>query len=221
MAVGATPAASPPAPVRHLEYRFGWNTKVADSGPYTGTLSVDLQLPAADGSVTVTATELWWNAIRPAATDTCQISPNGGITCSQRPYSLSPMSLTLFPLLASSYFDGLAMGGVSTWKKDFELTKGLGLWDCDFTLNGMGPISGSPQLELIEATGTIAPHADRSREETVNVTTRIAYDPNARLPVLVNQELAHSQNQPRSLETVQLEIDEELALALRVPAKGK
>ncbi|MGA8533342.1 MAG: hypothetical protein WB615_04485 [Candidatus Tumulicola sp.] len=202
---GTAPESSPPEPVRHLQYRFGWNAEVADTGPYTGTLSVDLQPPTSDGSVTATATELWWNTIRPTATDTCQIYPNGGITCSQRPYSLSPMSLTLFPLLASNYFDVLA-GGVSTWKRDFELTKGLGIWDCDFTLNGKGPISGSPQLNLIEAAGTITPHVNHSVEETVDVTTRIAYDPIAKLPVLVNQELKHNHNQPRSLETVQLKL---------------
>ncbi len=64
---------------------------------------------------------------------------------------------------------------------------------------------GSP-LRLIEATGTIARRGDRYREETISVTTRIAYDPVANVPVLVDQEMLHNRNQPRGLETIQLKL---------------
>jgi hypothetical protein len=199
-----SPEPSPAYPVRHLEYRFGWNAAVADTGPYTGTLKVDLQLPTTDGSVPVAATETWWNALRPSATDNCQIYPDGGISCLQRPYSLSATDLALFPLLSSKYFDGLG-AGKSTWQKAFQLTRGLSVWDCAFTLNDKGTIPGSG-LRLIVATGTIAPHGDRYGEEAVSVTARIAYDPVGKLPVLVNQEMLHNHNQPRGLETVQLKL---------------
>jgi hypothetical protein len=199
-----SPEPSPAIPTHHLEYRFGWNAKVADSGPYTGTLKVDLQAPVTDGSAPVAATEMWWNTLRPTATDTCQVYPAGGISCLERPYSLSPMDLALFPLLAGTYFDGLG-SGKSTWQKTFQLTRGVSVWDCAFTLNDKGMIPGSP-LRLIEATGTIAPHGDRYREETISVTTRIAYDPVAKVPVLVDQEMLHNHNQPRGLETIQLKL---------------
>ncbi|HKU82247.1 MAG TPA: hypothetical protein VJP76_08775 [Candidatus Tumulicola sp.] len=116
------------------------------------------------------------------------------------------MDLALFPLLGVNFFDALAPGGVSTWKRSFELTNGLSIWDCTFTLNSSGPIAGSPQLDLIEVTGTIVPHGGHYREETVNVTSRIAYDPIAKLPVMICTELMHSQNRPHSLESVQMEL---------------
>jgi hypothetical protein len=201
----AQPSASP-APVRHLEYRFGWNANVADSGPYTGTLSVDLEPPNADGGVSATATELWWNAIRPTQSSTCDVGLDGSIACLQRPYLLSPMALALLPLLAGHYFDGLIPGGASNWKRNFTLTKGVGVWDCNFALNGQGAIAGSPQLDLVLGTGKISPQGDHYREETVDVTDRIAYDPVAKLPVLLNAEMMHNHARPRSLETVQLKL---------------
>lgn len=203
---GPSPAPSPAASVRNLEYRFAWNAKLSDTGPHTGTLTVALQTPASDGSVAASASELWWNQTRPSDLDACQIDSDSAIVCMQRPYSLSTMDLTLFPLLAPGYFDGLTHGVASTWKKSFQLTRGLSVWDCNFTLSAKGLIPGSAQLDLIEGTGTIVPHGNRYGEETVDVTTRIAYDPVPKLPVLISAELTHNRNRPRSLESVQLEL---------------
>jgi hypothetical protein len=201
-----TPEASPAASPRHLEYRFGWNTKVADTGPLTGTISVDL-VPASDGGTTVSATESWWNAVRPNATNTCEVYSSGSISCMERPYTLSAMQLTLFPLLGRSFFDGLTSLGASTWKKSFQLNKGVDAWACDFTLNGEGAIPGAAPLVLVESSGTIAPQGDHYREETDNVTSRIAYDPIADLPVLVSEVLTHlGRNTTHSVESVQLKL---------------
>src|SRR5262249_19779951 len=161
----------------------------ADSGPYTGTLKIDLQPPATDGSIAVAATEMWWNTLRPTATDDCAIFPNGAISCLERPYSLSPMDLTVFPLLATNYFNGLTLGK-SSWPTSFQLTKGISLWDCA-TMSDQGIVPGT-SLRLVVGTGTITPHGNHYTEEAVQVTTRIAYDPVARLPVLVNQEMLHN-----------------------------
>jgi hypothetical protein len=193
-------------PARHLEYRFGWNTKVADSGPLTGTVSVDIT-PAPDGGVTVNATDSWWNAVRPSATHTCEIYSSGGVSCMERPYGLSAMELALFPLLGKSYFDGLTPDGTSTWKQSFLLNRGIGVWNCDVTLKGEGPIANAAPLVLIESSGTIVPQGNRYPFDADDVTSRIAYDPVAKLPVAVSEVATHlGRNTTHNVESVQLKL---------------
>src|SRR5271166_6542152 len=115
LALGGQAPAAVPAPVRHLVYQFGYNTKVAKAGNGTGTTTVDILGPAQDGGVMISGTDYWWNTARPRATNTCEVYPNGGVTCAERPYAISPMQLTLFPLLAHKYFSGLAAGPTSSW----------------------------------------------------------------------------------------------------------
>jgi hypothetical protein len=203
----ATPAASPSAVLpRHLQYRFGWNTKVADSGPLTGTISVDIT-PASDGGMTVRATESWWNSVRPSATRPCEVYSDGTISCMERPYALSGMDLALFPLLGRSYFDGLTPEATSTWKQHFLLNKGVGVWTCDFTLKGEGAIPNAAPLVLVESSGTIAPQGDRYRERSDTVASRIAYDPIAKLPVLVSEDVTHlGLNTTHNVESVELKL---------------
>src|ERR1700744_4735544 len=93
------PAAVAPPAVTHADYRFGYNTVAAESGPGTGTMSVDIGPAMPDGGVTISATDTWWNSVRPRATNSCEVYPNGNVSCQQRPYALSPMQLVLFPML--------------------------------------------------------------------------------------------------------------------------
>ncbi len=119
LALSAQTGAS--APARHLVYRFGYNTKVANSGNGTGTTTVDILGPAADGGVMIGGTDDWWNTARPRATYTCEVYPNGGVSCAQAPYAISPMQLSLFPMLAAKYFSGLAAGPTSSWTKNNQV----------------------------------------------------------------------------------------------------
>jgi hypothetical protein len=203
----STPAPSPSAaPVRHLEYRFGWNTKVADTGPLTGTLSVYMT-PAPDGGLTVNATAVWWNSVRPSATHTCEVYPSGAISCMERPYALSSIELALFPLLGRDYFAGLTPDGTSSWKQNFVLTRGIGVWNCDFTLNGKGALPNAAPLVMIESSGTIVPQGGRYPNDSDDVTWRIAYDPVAKLPVAVSQVVTHLRtNTTHNVESVQLKL---------------
>ena len=211
---GQTPA-SPAAPLRHLEYQFGYNTKVASTGPGTGTSTVDIR-PASDGGVMITGTDSWWNTVRPRATNTCELYPNGGVSCSQRPYALSPIQLTLFPLLAHNYFKGLSASGKSSWKQTYEVKAaiipgangfagGLYTWNCTFSLQGTGPIAGAAPLVLVQTTGTLDQQGGRYFKATSK--QRVAYDPVARVPVIVNDTRTHlPQTNVYNKDTVQLKL---------------
>jgi hypothetical protein len=201
-----SPSPVPSAVARHLEYRFGWNTKVEDSGPLTGTLSVDIQPPEADGSVVVSATQDWWGSERPQETTTCSVFPSGGITCSQRPYILTGMELALFPMLGKDFFSGFNTTASSQWEARFALTRGIGVWNADFTLDGRGPIAGSAPLQLIELSGSLKPDPQHYSERSDQITGRVAYDPNAKLPVMVSEQILHQTGSTRNLESVQLRL---------------
>src|SRR5580700_482285 len=110
-----------PSPVRQLVYEFGYNTKVASSGNGTGTTTVAILGLAKDGGMMVSGTDYWWNTARPRATNTCEVYPNGGVSCLQRPYALSVIQLTLFPLLARNYFKGLSASGTSSWQHTYQV----------------------------------------------------------------------------------------------------
>lgn len=75
-------------PTRHLVYEFGYNTPAAKSGQGTGTMTVDISGPVADGGLMVTASDHWWNTVRPRAANTCEVYADGKVNCSQRPYSI-------------------------------------------------------------------------------------------------------------------------------------
>ncbi|MGD0968121.1 MAG: hypothetical protein ABR949_07510 [Candidatus Aquilonibacter sp.] len=188
------------APARHLVYRFGYNTKVAESGNGTGTTTIDILGRAADGGVMISGTDFWWNTARPRATNTCEVYPSGGVNCAQAPYSMSPMQLTLFPLLARRYFSGLAAGSRSTWTNKFTVTGAIipgasGFagkvitWDCVFTLVGKGPIAGSAPLILVHQTGKMDQQGARYLSATEKAD--IAYDPDQKAPVYINEKRAH------------------------------
>jgi hypothetical protein len=198
--VGLSAQTPTPTPVRQLVYEFGYNTKVASSGNGTGTTTVAILGPAKDGGVIVSGTDNWWNSARPRATNTCEVYADGSVSCSQTPYALSPIQLTLFPLLGRSYFHGLPANAMSSWTRSYEvkaaiLPGGSGFagqlttWKCVYSLHGKGPIAKAGPTILIESTGTLDQQGGRYLKATSK--QRIAYDPVARIPVVVRDVRTH------------------------------
>jgi hypothetical protein len=203
VAVVALSAQAPaPAPLmRHLVYRFGFNTAVASSGQGTGTTTVDIHGPAADGGVMISGTDFWWNTVRPRATNTCELYPSGRVNCAQAPNAISPIQLTLFPLLASNYFNGLNASGTSSWKHAYTFyaavlpgaASGFAsqpyTWNCTYNLVGKGLIPKAGGAILIETHGKLAQQGGRYWQASSK--QRIAYDPAAGIPVVVRDTRTH------------------------------
>ena len=159
----SSPAAAPAT--HHLVYQFGYNTAAANSGNGTGTTTIDIS-PAPDGGVMLSASDRWWNTVRARATNTCELYPNGDVKCAQAPNAISPIQLTIFPVLAHSYFAGLNSSATSKWTHTFKLYAAIvpgasGFagqpynWNCSFNLHGEGPIKSATPLVLITGTGTL------------------------------------------------------------------
>jgi hypothetical protein len=198
--VGLSGQAPAPAAVRHLVYEFGYNTKVASAGQGTGTTTVDISGPVADGGVMVSGTDSWWNSVRPRASNTCEVYPNGNVTCSQAPYALSPIQLTLFPLLARNFFKGLSANGKSSWQRSYHVRAAIVpgasgfagqpyTWNCSYTLHGEGPIANAGALILVTAQGTLDQQSGRYLKATSK--QRIVWDPVLKVPAIVNDVRTH------------------------------
>ena len=183
----ATPAA--PA-VQHLVYRFGYNTKATKEGRGTGTTTIDFVGPAPDGGVLVTATDDWWNAVNPRQTYTCELYPNGGVTCAKPPFALSPIQVAIVPLLGKHYFAGLSGGPTATWTQKYNVratffpgaSGGFAgqvyTWNSVYHLTGKGPISsGSPQM-VVHLKGSMKQNGGRAI--TANELANVAFDPRSR-----------------------------------------
>jgi hypothetical protein len=176
--------------IAHADYRFGYNTPAAETGPGTGTMSVDIGPVMADGGVTISAQDTWWNSVRPRATNSCEVYPNGNVSCQQRPYELSPMQLVLFPMLGSNYFHGLGTVGNGNWTQSYRVTRGnLWLWDCRFEMTGSGLVQGATSLYGIDVTGTASQIGGRYRAG--DFKQHIYYDREVGLPAIVEDEHAH------------------------------
>jgi hypothetical protein len=186
-------------PTRHLVYQFGYNTAVASSGNGTGTMAVDIAA-APDGGLTVSAADHWWNTVRPRATNTCEVYADGKVNCSQRPYAVSPMQWTLFPLLGKDYFKGLGSNGTATWTHQFTIYAAIVpgasgfagnpyTWKFSYTLHGKGLIPKAGQTFLIQTTGTFDQQGGTFRNGISK--QRIAYDHSAKIPVVVRDTRTH------------------------------
>ena len=193
---GQTPA---PKPLLHLVYEFGYNTKAASSGQGTGTTTVDIT-QAADGGVMISAADFWWNTVRPRATNTCELYPNGSVSCLQAPYAISPMQFTLFPLLGHSYFKSLGPDGKSNWSHTFKIKAAvipgatgfagqLDTWNCTYQLKGEGPIPNGAPLLLVVANGTLKQESGRQLQATSK--QRIAFDPTKNVPAFISDVRTH------------------------------
>jgi hypothetical protein len=185
---GSAPAT--PSTIAHADYRFGYNTAATETGPGTGTMSVDIGPLMPDGGVTISAQDDWWNSVRPRATNSCEVYPNGNVSCLQRPYAISPMQLVLFPMLGSNYFHGLGDVGNGTWTQSFRVSRGdLWLWDYKFNMTGSGLVDGATALYGINVTGSASQIGGRYRGG--DFKQHIYYDREVGLPAIVEDERAH------------------------------
>jgi hypothetical protein len=211
IALGAQTAASaqtaPPANghapsgvSRELVYQFGFNTPVAASGNGTGTTTIDIKGPLPDGGFMITGTDSWWNTVRPRARNSCEVYSGGTVKCSQMPYALSPMQLTIFPLLARGAFKGLNARANSSWTNSYTVYAAIipgangfagnpYTWNCSYQLHGKGPIANAAPAVLITTTGTLNQQGGRYLKATSK--QRIAYDPVAKVPVVVRDTRTH------------------------------
>ncbi len=71
--------------------------------------------------MTISGTDFWWNTVRPRATNTCEVYPNGSVTCAARPYAISPIQVTIFSLLGTNYFGGLSGGTHAKWHRKYAI----------------------------------------------------------------------------------------------------
>lgn len=190
-------AAGLPA-TRHLVYQFGYNTRAASQGTGTGTTTIDIVGLAKDGGMTVTATDNWWNTVRPRQTYTCEVYPSGGVTCSQPPNALSPIQVAIVPLLGRHFFSALATSPTATWQQKYAVratftpsaASGFAgqvyTWNCAYSLVGKGAVpKGQPTL-LVHLQGAMKQQG--GRYVTVNQKANLAFDPRISMPVYVDEE---------------------------------
>jgi hypothetical protein len=177
--------------VRHLEYafnpypvsRYTDNGSVGTiEGPGTGTMSVDIQGPASDGGLVISATESWYNSIRPRQTHTCEVYSNGGLSCDYIP-APSASELVLLPLLARDYFSGA--GGSAAWQQSYKLSFGGGYVVTAVTndLHVTGTSDGG-RIVNVAVNGTLT-QLDRRYFKASEVGT-VAFDTKSSVPVTVH-----------------------------------
>jgi hypothetical protein len=197
----APPAAVAGLPaVRHLVYRFGYNTKAASQGNNTGTTTIDIVGIAKDGGMTVTATDNWWMSVHPKQSSTCEVYSSGAVTCAKPPYALTVMQAVIVPLLGQNYFAALSAGLHSSWKQSYDVratfspgAAGMGFagqvytWNCAYTLNGKGTIPEQPPLVQIQLVGAMKQQGGRYL--TVNQKAGVLFDPRIKMPVYVSESL--------------------------------
>jgi hypothetical protein len=195
---GQSPMAAPA--VHHLVYQFGYNTPVASSGNGTGTTTVDISGPNPDGSWKVTGTDEWWNTVRPRAQNTCNVYPDATVACNTAPYAISPMQLTIFPLLAQHFFKGLGHGGTGSFEHKYDVKAaiipgGSGMsgqlitWRAFYNYHGKGPIAGAAPLILVTGDGTLNQQGGRFLKATSK--QRVVFDPKRHVPAIVNDLRTH------------------------------
>lgn len=185
---------------RHLVYQFGYNTPVASSGQGTGTTTIDISYPTKDGGLLVKAADFWWNTVRARATNTCEIHPSGSVMCSQAPHAISPMQLTILPLLAIGVFKPLNAAGTSSWTRSYKVYAAIipgasgfagtpYTWQCSYNFTGKGPMKNAAELVLVEANGTL----DQQGGTYLKAKSKqqIVYEPSAHLAVIVTDQRTH------------------------------
>ncbi len=167
--------------VRHLEYKFAYDTTLSRGGPSTGTLSVDILGLATDGGMLVNARDWWWNASLPRQGAQCEVYPNGGVSCMQAPYLLPPMQLVLFPLLARDFFNGVSATVTSPWRQSYNVVQSVYTWASVFDLQ-LDEIVDN-HFALVTYHGTSLQQGGRYRKSVVD--GYVEYDEQAKVPVVV------------------------------------
>ena len=201
----STAQAAPMAPagpglpaVRHLEYRFGYNTPATKAGTGTGTTTIDITGLAPDGGMTITATDNWWNTVRPRQTYTCEVYANGGVVCPQPPYALSPIQVAIVPLLGRRYFAALAGNAHATWEQKYSVratffpsgTHGFSghvyTWNGVYSLTAKGTTPNNGEaVNVIHSTGSMTQQGGRAVK--VNQKANLLFDPRLKIPVYVDE----------------------------------
>jgi hypothetical protein len=202
--------------VRHLVYEFGYNTKAAKSGNGTGTTTIDIGGVAADGGMTVTATDEWWNTVRPRQSYTCEVHPNGGVTCAQPPNAISPIQIAIVPLLAKHYFSPLSTEPTASWQQKYNIratflpaaASGFAgqvyTWNAAYSLQGKGHVPQGQPLILIHSDGAMKQQGGRAL--TVNQKANILFDPRIKTPALVDEEFTFVPRLSINRYTVELKL---------------
>lgn len=212
-----TPSVSPaPGSVLHLVYQWGFNTGAAKPGPGTGTTSIDIMGPANDGGVMIQGTDWIWNTTRARQTSVCELYPNGRINCAQAPYGLSPIQLTIFPLLGQEVFQKLGSSGTGTWQQSYKVRAAVlpaaqgqpflsnpYTWDFVYTFTGKGPIADASGTTLVTSMGTFAQEGGYFRGSG---TQKIAYDPLAKIPVAISDVRTHVPQRNTSNDSVEVKL---------------
>jgi hypothetical protein len=195
----APPPAGSMAAMHHLVYRFGYNGPADDQGNQTGTTTVDIVGPASDGGTTVSMVDDWWHGARPRQQYTCEVYPNGGVKCATAPYAISPIQVTLLPLLAHSYFSALHGNPNANWNVNYTVratflpgaSGGFAgqvyTWKCAYTLTGQGVVPNGAPVVLVHQEGQMVQQGGPGIK--VNQKTKIAFDPRNHLPVVVGSEV--------------------------------
>ncbi len=195
---GQSPMSAPAT--MHLVYQFGYNTPVAASGNGTGTTTVDIAGPEPDGGIKITGTDSWWNTVRPRAQNTCELYPDATVSCIAAPYSLTPMQLTIFPLLAAHFFKGLGHSGTGSFSHNYDVKAAivpgasgmmgqLTTWRAFYNYTGKGPIKGAGALILVTGEGSLNQQGGHFLKATSK--QRIVFDPKRHLPAIVNDVRTH------------------------------
>jgi hypothetical protein len=151
---------------------------------------------ASDGGLTVNATDNWWMAVHPKQTYTCEVYPNGGVTCAKPPYALTGMQMAVLPLLGRNFFSALASNTSATWNQSYNIRAtflpgaGSGFagqvytWKCAYALTGKGTFADQPPLVLIHSQGTMKQQGGRYLE--LSEQANLLFDPRIQMPVYVN-----------------------------------
>ena len=146
------------------------------------------------------ATDDWWNTVRPRQTYTCEVYPNGGVTCAQPPNAISAVQIAVAPLLGQHYFSALSAGADSTWQQKYNVratffpsaSSGFAgqvyTWNCAYTLTGKGMVpNNNHQVNVIHSTGAMKQQG--GRYITVNQKANLLFDPKLGTPVYVDEEI--------------------------------
>jgi hypothetical protein len=195
-AAKASPAAAGLPAVTHLVYQFGYNTKAAASGGDTGTTTIDFVGMAADGGMTVKATDSWWNEPKSKQSFTCEVYADGGVTCADPPHALSPIQLAIVPLLGQNYFASLSGGPTASWTQNFDMKatfapgKTAGFmgqvytWNSSQTLTGKGSVSrNGASFTALSSVGTMKQQGGMNI--VVDQKSDILFDPKLQVPAYV------------------------------------
>jgi len=203
--------------MRHLVYRFGYNTRASDSGQGTGTTTIDIVGPGKHGGLLVKATDFWWNTPRPRQTHACEVQANGDVDCTGgEAQALSPIQAVIVPLVASNYFASLGSGGTSSWKQNYKVTATFApaahsgfagkvtTWNVAYSLEGKGTVPNDAPIVLVHAEGRLEQQG--GRHVKAQAKGKIAYDPRIHVPAMVSQEFIFVPRQTTDRYTVELRL---------------